>query len=403
MNSLWRNREFNLLWAGQALSDLGSTVATLAAPLLVLAITGSAVQAGLVGTVGLIVQLICRLPAGVLTDRVDRRRALRACDAVRVVAYAILTAAVATGNAGLALIIAVVAVDGACVTLFDTTERAALRSIVPAPQLPDAIARNEARVYGASLAGPPLGGLLFGLGHAWPFLGNTVSFLASLAGVSMIRKPLQEKRVEPAAGHAAALAEGIRFVLTEPFLRAVLLIAAPLNFAINGAIFAIILNLQRHGTPPGVIGLTETIVSAGGLAGAVAAPAIQRRLPLARLVQLLCWTTPVVLALSAALAESLAAAVPVAIAVAVGPAINAALFGYQAAITPDHLQGRVVSVVFVAAKSVAVSAPLVAGLLVTAWGGSPTLLFFAASVLISAGTATAGAGIRTMKALEATA
>ena len=70
--NLWRNREFNLLWISQSLSDLGNSIATLAVPLLVLTLTGSAVQAGLVATTGLVTVVLCRLPAGVLADRVDR-------------------------------------------------------------------------------------------------------------------------------------------------------------------------------------------------------------------------------------------------------------------------------------------------------------------------------------------
>ena len=103
---------------------------------------------------------------------------------------------------------AVAVIDAICGTMFQTTEHAALRSIVAPARLPDAVARNEARTYGTSLAGPPLGGLLFGLAPAWPFLGNAVSYLASLAGVGLIRRPLQGERDPAPAGHRAAIAEG---------------------------------------------------------------------------------------------------------------------------------------------------------------------------------------------------
>jgi MFS family permease len=256
-------------------------------PLLVLVLTGSPVQAGLVGTLSLVVQLICRLPAGVLADRVNRRRAMIICDLVRLIALAGLAAAVWTGRAGISVIIVVAVVDAVGQTFFSTVEHAALRSIVAPAQLPTAVARNEARNYAAAFAGPPLGGLLFGLVHALPFAGNALTYLASLLGVVLIRRPLQAHREEPPAGHAAALAEGVRFVLTNPFLRAVLIIAAPLNFALTGAIFTIVVTLQRHGTEPAVIGLVETIIAVGGLAGAVVAPALQRRLRLAVLVRVI--------------------------------------------------------------------------------------------------------------------
>ncbi|MCA2212141.1 MFS transporter [Jidongwangia harbinensis] len=397
---LWHNREFNLLWTSQALSDLGASVSTLAMPLLVLVLTGSPVQAGLVGTLALVVRLICRLPAGVLADRVNRRRAMIVCDVVRLIALTGLAAAVWTGRAGLPVILAVALVDGVGQTFFSTVEHAALRSIVEPGQLPTAVARNEARNYAAGLAGPPLGGLLFGLGHALPFAGNALTYLASLAGVALIRRPLQAARDEPPAGHAAALAEGLRFVLTNPFLRAVLVIAAPLNFALGGAIFAIIVTLQRHGTEPAVIGLVETIIAVGGLAGAGAAPALQRRLPLAVLVRVICWAAVVLVASSALFTDSVAAAVPIALAVFLGPACNAALFGYQAAITPDRLQGRVVSVILTGAMSAAAAAPLLAGAVVAAWGGPSALLLSAAAVAASAVAATVSPGIRTMRPIE---
>ncbi|MEV6602374.1 MFS transporter [Actinoplanes sp. NPDC051346] len=399
MSSLWRNREFNLLWAGQTLSELGDTVALLALPLLVLTFTGSPVQAGLVGTIALVTRLLCRLPIGVLVDQVDRRRAMIVCDVVRLAAFVGLGVAVVAGWMNLAVIIVVAIVDAACGSLFGTAEHAALRSIVPTTQLPEAVARNEARSYGASLVGPPLGGLLFGLGHALPFFGNAVSYLGSLVGVALIRKPLQSDRQETPARYGVELAEGVKFVFRDPFRRALLAISAPLNLAFNGAIFAIILTLQRHGTPPAVIGLTETIIGVGGLLGAFAAPALQRWLRLTVLVRTICWAATGLIALSALFTASVAAAVPVAVALFLSPACNAALFSYQSAITPDRLQGRVVSVIFLVANSAAAAAPMLAGVFVATWGGPAAILCFAAAASISAIAATVGRGIREMRPL----
>jgi MFS family permease len=400
VTDLWHNREFNLMWSSQSLSDLGGAIAQLAVPLLVLEVTGSPVQAGAVGTAAQVAKVVSRLPSGVLADRVNRRRTMLTCDIIRLVAFLLLAAAVATGRAGLVLITIVAVIDAVCGSLFNTTEHAALRSIVPARQLTAAVARNEARSYGTTLAGPPLGGLLFGITHALPFLGNAVSYLVSLIGIMLIHKPLQAARHDPPAGHAAALAEGLRFVFTNPFLRAVVVIAAPLNLALTGTTFTIILTLQKNEVEPGVIGLTETIIGIGGLAGAFAAPALQRWWPFAKLIRYICWAATAVLALSALLTSTLAAAVPVALAVFLGPSCNAALFGYQAAITPDRLQGRVLSVIFLAAMSVATVAPLLAGVLVTTLGAPMTVLFFAVVVTISALTATLAPGIRTMRPLE---
>jgi MFS family permease len=393
--ALWRNREFNLLWVSQSLSDLGSAISSLAVPLLVLVLTGSPVRAGLVGTAGLVAALLTRLPAGVLVDRVDRRRAMLVCDTISLVAYAGLGLAVLDGRATLGLVVIATVIGTVSGAVFGTAEHSALRNLVPPAQLSAAVARNEARAYGTGLAGPPVGGLLFGIGHALPFLGDALTYLLSLIGVLLIRKPMQEVRDPPQSG--SAMAEGVRFVLGNAFLRATLVIAAVLNFAITGILFTIIVTLQRHGTPPAIIGTVETVVSIGGLLGALAAPALQRRFRLPVLIRGICWAAALLMSLSALLTSSVAAAIPVALAVFLGPAVNAALFGHQAAITPDRLQGRVISVMFLVATSVQAVAPLLSGLLIASWGSPAAIVLLGASVGVAALAATLSRGIRTMQ------
>ncbi|GAB1645811.1 MFS transporter [Krasilnikovia sp. MM14-A1259] len=395
--NLWRNREFALLWISQSLSDLGTATAALAVPLLVLSLTHSPVQAGLVGTIGLVAGLACRLPAGVLVDRIDRRRAMLACDVVSLVAFLLLGLAVLRGGTPLGVVVAVAVIGTVSSSIFRTAEQSALRNLVPGTQLPAAVARNEARTYATSLAGPPLGGLLFGLGRALPFFGNAVTHLASLGGVLLLRKPLQETRDHTRGGHAAAMAEGLRFVYANPFLRAILLIAAPLNLAIDAIIFTIIVTLQRHGVAPALIGTVQAVVAAGGLLGAFAAPALQRRMRLPVLIRGICWLAAALMSTCALLTTSVAAAVPVALAVFLGPACNAALFGHQAAITPDRLQGRVVSVIFFAATSASAAAPLLAGVLIAGWGSTAAVIVFSLTMAGAAIAATVSRGIRAME------
>ncbi|MFE9450992.1 MFS transporter [Streptomyces sp. NPDC006739] len=402
--SLWRNHAFNLLWTGQCLSDLGSAMADLALPLLVLQLTGSPAQAGLVGTAGLALTMACRLPAGALVDRFDRRRLMLVCDAVRVVVFAGLGCAVMAGAAGPAVILAVVLCGAAATAVFSTAEHAAVRNLVRADQITTAVARNEARAYGTSLAGPPLGGLLFGLGRALPFAGNALSFLLSLVAVLCIRRPLQEPREAAVRsegdghgeGGGGGGLQGLRFVLREPFLRALLVIAAPLNMAFTGMIFAMTLSLRRSGVPPYLIGLAGTIFGLGGFLGALAAPALQRWLRLPTLIVLICWTAAALMAVSTAFSGSIVSAVPLAAAVFLGPTANASLFGYQAAVTPDRLQGRVVSVLLLAATSAAALAPALAGFLLARFGGGTGMLVFPLLVTAAAVAATCSRGIRSM-------
>src|SRR5579864_178035 len=85
---LWRNRDYMILWSGQAISNAGTWASQIAFPLLVLAITHSALQAGLTGALERVPFLLLTLPAGALVDRWNRKRAMIVCDSVRTLAFA---------------------------------------------------------------------------------------------------------------------------------------------------------------------------------------------------------------------------------------------------------------------------------------------------------------------------
>lgn len=78
-NVLWRNADFLLLWSGQAVSALGSSVSRLALPLLTLALTHSPAQAGFIAALQSLPYLLFSLPAGALIDRWDRKRVMIRC------------------------------------------------------------------------------------------------------------------------------------------------------------------------------------------------------------------------------------------------------------------------------------------------------------------------------------
>ena len=81
-------------------------------------------------------------------------------------------------------ILVVAAIEGSAWALFHPAAAAALRSVVPPTQLADAAGVQQARTATVSLAGPPLGGVLFGLGRAVPFAVDACSYLASIADAS---------------------------------------------------------------------------------------------------------------------------------------------------------------------------------------------------------------------------
>ena len=158
----------------------------LAYPLLILALTHSVVLAGAVGTARAIAVFCVQLPAGALADRFDRRVTMIACDTVRAVLLAVLGLLIVAHLVSWPVVLVVSLIEGAAGAIFDPAASAALPGIVPDGQLERAWAATEARQYGASLAGPALGGALFGLGRAVPFLADALSYAVSFGTVRRI-------------------------------------------------------------------------------------------------------------------------------------------------------------------------------------------------------------------------
>ncbi len=381
---LRRNRGFRLLWIGQVLSDTGTSAALIAYPLLILALTHSAALAGVVGTVRLVVQLVFGLPGGALSDRFDRRLVMITCDTIRAAVLALLVALVLLHVVSWPVVMIVAVVDGAANVMFDPSANAALPAIVDDSQLEQAWAATEARSYGASLVGPALGGFLFGLGNAVPFLADSVSYLVSAGTVSRIRGRFRPERTGERKSLWHEVGEGLAIVWRHPLLRAAVLLAPLINFAFNGVIFTITVSLRQHGVAPGVIGLAQAGIAVGGLAGAVAAPKLQGRLPLWQLIIWLTVSATVLFAVAAFVLPSPLVAIPVAITLVLSPTGNAALFAAMLRIAPENMRGRVTSTVIQAATALAALSPLAAGLIVQHVSGQWAMGAFAAAVGVAA-------------------
>src|SRR5439155_24233460 len=120
--SLYRNRDFMLLWSGQVVSSIGSRVSMIAFPLLVLSLTGSPAKAGVVGFAASLPFLLFMLPAGGLVDRLDRKRMMIACDMGRALALASIAVVLWIGHLSTWQITAVAFIDGALFIGFSLAE-----------------------------------------------------------------------------------------------------------------------------------------------------------------------------------------------------------------------------------------------------------------------------------------
>ncbi|MBO0835734.1 MAG: MFS transporter, partial [Actinobacteria bacterium] len=360
--------------------------------------TGSPAIAGVVGTARLVVQLLLGLPGGTISDRLDRRLTMIVCDSTRVVVLALLAVLVLLHVVTWPVVLIVAVVDGAANVVFNPAATAALPAIVADDQLEQAWAATEARTYAASLAGPALGGALFGLGRSLPFIADSVSYLVSAITVSRIRGRFRPEQVGERASLWRETVDGVRTVWQHPLLRAVVIQAPLINFAFNGVIFAITVALRRYGTAPGVVGLVQAGIAVGGLLGALAAPRLQGRLPLSQVAVILAVMATALFGAGAAILPSTFVAVPVAVALMLGPTANAALFAAMLRAAPEGMRGRVNNTVLLAATALAALSPLVAGLLLEHLSGRWTLLAFAAVMAVAAALAIVLPGLRNAEA-----
>ena len=286
---LRRNREFLLLQTAHLLSSLGDRVSFIAYPLLVLAVTGSAAKAGIVGFARLLPSVLFGLAAGVAADRYDRKRLMLGAHVVRAVVLGTLAAAILADALAFWLIPAAAFVQGAGSTVFAAAQVGALKAVVPRAQLPTAIGAVEARISTVQLLGPPVGGLLFAVARSLPFVVHTLSYVFSFAALASMRTPFQEVRARDGSPLRAQVAEGFRFLWRQPFVRTTTFLYGIGNFSIPGMLLVLIVVAERDGLTPAGVGLLLALFGAGTLLGAVASPLFRRALPVRTIMLLEFW------------------------------------------------------------------------------------------------------------------
>ncbi|MGX1850657.1 MFS transporter [Streptomyces sp. NPDC055299] len=342
-------RPFRWLWASTAASNAGDGITRTLLPLLVVAHhPDPAVVAGLT-TVNMLPWLLFALPAGVLVDRVDRRRIVLGSNLVR--GAALLGAALLlAGNRPLGLLYALAFLLGIAETLADTAAPAMLPRLVDERHLERANGRlMAAQIVLNETAGPPVAGLLVGLTAAAALAtGGVLYALAALLLLGLA--PLARTTREAAPGRARSgvlrdIRAGLGFVLGHRTLRRTLA-ASALYGLVFSATFSMLVLLSE-----GTLGLSATgyglllaVGSLGAVAGSWLAPRAADRLPTVRLAR---WS---LVASGAAYAALGLGRHPVLAALALAAngvfmmGWNIPVMSLRQRLTPEDLQGRVMSV-----------------------------------------------------------
>jgi predicted MFS family arabinose efflux permease len=391
---LLRNRDYMLFWGGQALSELGSQTSTVAYPLLILALTGSAAKAGVVGLAKWLPLAIFAIPAGALADRFDRKGLMIASDAIRMLGAASIVIALWVGRPSLLQVVVVAFLDGGLFAISHICERGALPHLVSSGQVQNAVAQNEARYFGASIVGPPLGGLLFAAARALPFLTDMVSFLCSMTATGLTRSSFQHDGPRPVATVRAGLTDGFAWLRRQPFYATASLLFAAGNPVYTGLYLLAILLAKHHGASSAAVGGMFAIVGVGGVLGAVMAGPARQRLSARTLIVGEDWLLLICVLLLLVARSAWVIGLLVAAAEFSTPVANSVVAGSRVALTPDHLQGRVAAASSAIAMSLGWLGPLAVGFAFQRAGSTTTILIVAAWTLALAMAATLASPIR---------
>ncbi|MEV7186730.1 MFS transporter [Kitasatospora sp. NPDC093102] len=386
---LARNRDFRLLWTGGLLASLGSQLASIALPLLVLRETGSAARAGAIGTVSVGALLLTTLPGGVLADRIERRRLMRICDIFSLLAVSALVVAVLRGHTPLPLVLLVAAAGALIAGVYGPAAGALLRAVVPTGQAREASSRMQARGAAARLAGPLGGGALFAWHPVLPFLAEGVGLLLSTICVALIRTRSRPATASGPVFSRAELTAGLAFIWRRPYLRTLLLIfGLGMNFAFSALMFATLAVASDGGRSGLGGGTVVSCTAAGTLAGALLAPRLGARARDGSLVALACWacalTAGVLVLTRVPLVIGLLCAVCMCLSTVASIGF---VSGMLVAAPPDRI-GRVQSAAGFLSTLIQPFGPLVGGILLGSLGGTRTFAVLALAIALCAAVVT---------------
>lgn len=230
-----RHRNYRLFFFGQIISTVGTWMQSVAMPWLALELTHSGLLVGLVLAAQFTPILVGGQLGGVIADRFHKRNVLLATQSAFIVPSFILFVLTASGHAQYWMVI-VAAIATGTINLFDVPARQAfIVEMVGKQDLMNAIALNSSVFNGSAVIGPSLAGILIALvGVPLCFLANSVSYLAAIAALLLMRD-LPKREPEAHQQHwLARLAQGASYARHEPVVGGLLIAVGVFSmFAMN--------------------------------------------------------------------------------------------------------------------------------------------------------------------------
>ncbi|MGF6982486.1 MFS family permease [Paraburkholderia atlantica] len=265
--SLPKHPPFQRFWCTRILSSLSFQMLAVAMGWHIYALTHSAFALGLVGLAQFLPMFLLTLVVGHVADRYDRRRIAAVCQSLESVAALLFAIGTFSGWISAPVIYVLAACVGASRAFESPAVSSLLPAVVPRGYLPKATAWSTSANQTAQIAGPALGGLLYGIGPGAAYLACTLSFAAAAASVWSI--PLQVKPASRARVTLESIFSGIAFIRREPvILGALSLDLFAVLFGGATALLPIFARDVLHTGPIG-LGLLRSGTAIGALAGTI--------------------------------------------------------------------------------------------------------------------------------------
>ncbi|MYM57005.1 MFS transporter [Thalassovita mangrovi] len=347
------NRNYRLIFSASAVSNLGDGVSSVAMPWLATLLTRDPLLISAVAMAQRLPWFLFALPAGVWTDRADRRRLMVRADLVRLALTLCITGMVlsaaaippATGGTGMILTLALISfLLGTAEVIRDN----AAQTVMPSLVRPDDLEQANGQMWSAEqitnqFIGPPLAGVLIGAGIALPFGVDAATFALSAALIWLIALPPSPTRSR--ARFWPALVEGLSWMRRNRKILRLALMLAAINAVFIGGMTILVLYAQEVlGLSAAGYGLLLTCGAAGGVLGGLTAPRLARRIGMRASLMLALFAFMLLQLLLGLFSSVTLAGIALFLEAAGGMLWNVVTVSYRQRRIPDQLLGRVNSV-----------------------------------------------------------
>jgi len=276
--AVFRNRGFTLLWSGELISTIGSSLTSLAASILIYRITNSALSVGLMLMATALPSLALGLVAGVFVDRYDRKRIMIASDLTRAVLVALIPVLVPHGIGWLYVI---VMLESVLAQFFEPARASVLPELASDEDLAAANSMLAISSFGSTAVGFAATGLIASqFPIEWAFYADSATFAFSAACIALMRiAPLNVTEHTSVRTVFRNMRSGFEFLWGNSILRSFLMLS-PLMFVSTGLWNTILLPFARKalGATEFEFGLQEGLTSVGFVVGSLLMARVASRL-----------------------------------------------------------------------------------------------------------------------------